>query len=88
MTASYLKKCANNKESYLEVRLRLGAERTAWRGQLPDGSLKISLAAQAERGEANRALRRFLAAEAGVPADQVEIVRGGTIRRKLVRITY
>ena len=50
------------------------------------GALKIRLAAPPVDGEANDELIRFLAKELGVPKGAMEIVRGATGRKKVVRI--
>lgn len=51
-----------------------------------DGSYRISLRSRPVDGRANDELAGFLAACFGVGAACVEIVRGRTSRRKLVRI--
>jgi uncharacterized protein (TIGR00251 family) len=55
-------------------------------GRAPDGSWRIRLGAPPVEGRANAELVRFLAAEFGVGKADVEIIRGGSSRRKLVRI--
>ena len=50
------------------------------------GALKVRLTAPPVRGAANEALVEFLARSLGVRRGQVEIVRGHTSRRKLVRV--
>jgi len=57
-------------------------------GTLSDGeTIKIHVAAPADKGKANAELRSFLAQEFGVRRDQVEIISGLTSPLKLVRIT-
>jgi uncharacterized protein (TIGR00251 family) len=56
---------------------QLGGERS--------GALLVRLTAPPVEGEANRALLRFLARAAGVPASSVKILRGAAGREKLVR---
>lgn len=68
------------------VRVRPGTSITRWKEPLADGTLKLDLAAQAEDGEANAELIRFLADEFGVPKMNIEIVSGVTSRMKKVRI--
>ena len=53
---------------------------------MDDESVKIAVAAPAERGKANVELIRFLAEEFGVPRPHVEIIAGKTARLKLVRV--
>ena len=62
-----------------------GAKRTEVAGVHGD-ALKIRLAAPPVDGKANAELVRFLAAEFGVPAARVTLVRGAAARRKTVRI--
>ncbi|MFA6523303.1 MAG: DUF167 domain-containing protein [Candidatus Peribacteraceae bacterium] len=68
------------------VRARPGASRSRVVSVMDDGSVKIDVAAPAEEGKANAALRKFLAREFSVPISNVEIVAGGGGRRKVVRI--
>ena len=53
---------------------------------MADESVKIAVAAPAERGKANAELIHFLAEELHVPRANVEIVAGKTARLKLVRV--
>jgi len=62
-----------------------GAKRTEVAGAHGD-AVKIRLAAPPVDGKANAELRRFLAAEFGVPLAHVTLVRGEASRRKTVRI--
>jgi uncharacterized protein (TIGR00251 family) len=57
-------------------------------GFLEDGSLKVKLAAVAEKGKANKELRQVLSYAFGVSRDQVEIIAGETSQRKLVRVKH
>jgi uncharacterized protein (TIGR00251 family) len=70
----------------IEVKVTPRARRTAFAGQMADGTLKIQVAAPPEEGRANEELCAFLARHHGVPRSAVEILRGHTSRRKVVRI--
>lgn len=70
----------------LTLHVQPGAARTAVAGR-HGAALKLRLAAPPVDGKANAELRRFLAAAFGVPARNVELVRGDTSRAKVVRIT-
>jgi uncharacterized protein len=70
----------------IAVRAKPGAHRTEVTDVLEDGSFKISLAAPPQDGEANAELLRYLARMFGVANSKVQLVSGGTARRKLVRI--
>ena len=50
------------------------------------GTLKVRVAAPPADGAANRAVRRVLARALVLKPDSVEIVRGETTRRKLLRV--
>jgi uncharacterized protein (TIGR00251 family) len=69
----------------LTLHVNPGAKRTEVAGMHGD-ALKIRLAAPPVDGKANAELRRFLAAEFGVPLARVTLVRGEASRRKTVRI--
>ncbi len=49
-------------------------------------ALKVRLRAAPVGGEANQALRAFLADRLGVPMEAVEVLSGHTSRHKLVRV--
>jgi len=55
-------------------------------GELPDGTLRIKIAAVPEKGKANTALCAFLADHFKVPKSAVEIVSGHTATLKTIRI--
>ncbi|MGO9246173.1 MAG: DUF167 domain-containing protein [Verrucomicrobiia bacterium] len=52
-----------------------------------DGSLKVYVTAPPEDGRANEAVVETIAQWLGVKRRDVEIVRGATSRRKVVRVT-
>jgi len=73
----------------LQIQARPGAKLTAIVGVHGEGTearLKVALAAPPVDGNANAALRAFLADVFGVPERKVTLLRGETGRRKLVRI--
>jgi len=53
-----------------------------WQGEV----LRLTVAAPAQRGKANEAALRLLAAALGLPRERLRIVRGQTSRRKVVAI--
>ncbi len=67
----------------LVIRVRPGARRTAVVG-IKDGKLVIDVAAQPEKGKANKELVRFLAKRLGLRKNQVVIVSGETAREKRI----
>jgi hypothetical protein len=67
------------------VRVTPGASRDAllgWQGDV----LRLSVAAPAQRGKANEAALRLLAAALGLPRERLRIVRGHTSRQKVIAI--
>lgn len=69
----------------LRIQVQPRASRTELAGTI-GGALKIRLAAPPVDGEANDELIRFLAKTLGVAKRAVTIVRGGTGRKKVVRV--
>ena len=82
----YIKDLANNKEVYLRIKVLPGAGKIAFLDPMADGTIKIALSAQPEKGKANQELIKFLAAEMGVRRYQVKIISGVGERIKLVKI--
>ena len=55
-------------------------------GRLPDGTLRVKVAAPPESGKANAELCAFLARYLGIPKSAVTILTGQTSRHKIVRL--
>lgn len=83
----YLKNLANNKEIFLKVKVLPGAGKTSFVGVMGDETIKIAVAAQADKGKANLELIKFLALELGVYKYQVKIISGLTDRIKLIKVS-
>lgn len=75
-----------NGEVYLKVKAIPGAPRTEVKGEMADGTIKISVAAAPERGRANAALLDFFAEYFDVPKKGALIIAGASGRTKLVKI--
>ncbi|WP_018870770.1 DUF167 domain-containing protein [Thioalkalivibrio sp. ALgr3] len=69
----------------LKLRVSPGAREDAVVGWMGD-ALKLRVRAAPEKGRANRAVERLLAAELGLPADSVRVVSGQTGRDKTVEV--
>ena len=69
----------------LALHVQPGAARTEVAG-LHGAAFKVRLAARAIEGQANAALRAFLAEAFGVPLRNVTLVRGASSRDKVLRI--
>ncbi|MBT3834994.1 YggU family protein [Candidatus Peribacteria bacterium] len=77
----------NQRSLLITVKVNPGCSKTEIREKLEDGTLKINIAAPADRGKANIELIKFLAREFSVSKNDVEIVSGKTSRDKLVKIS-
>lgn len=63
------------------------APKTELRGVMADGTLKIAVAAQREKGKANAELIRFLAGHFHVSRDRIIIKSGLTTNRKIIYVS-
>jgi uncharacterized protein YggU (UPF0235/DUF167 family) len=71
----------------LTVRVIVRASRTALAGLLPDGTLKVRVAAAPTGGAANRALIAYLAKLLGIRENAIESVAGEKGRNKILAIS-
>lgn len=69
----------------LPVRVQPRAKRDEVAGERA-GAVLLRVAAPPVDGKANAAVRRLVAAAAGVPRSRVAVVRGGASRDKVVRV--
>jgi len=74
------------KELILKVYLQPKSSRNEIVGPHRDG-IKIRVTAPPVEGKANDALIRFLAEKLGIPASEIEIIRGHHTREKILRIS-
>jgi uncharacterized protein (TIGR00251 family) len=51
-----------------------------------DGTLKVRVRANAEKGKANRAVEKLIAKELGLSTRDVRIITGGSSARKVVEV--
>jgi len=72
-------------EALLSVWLQPGASAERVVGRMGD-AVKIAVTAPPEKGKANAALEKLLAAEFDLSSGAVEVVAGGASRRKTVRL--
>jgi uncharacterized protein len=77
----------NNGEVYLRIKVRPGAAESKITGVLADETMKINIAAPAEKGKANIELIKFLAKKFAVDKEKVKIISGAGERTKLIKIT-
>jgi uncharacterized protein (TIGR00251 family) len=72
-------------DTLVKVRVQPGSKRDELAGRR-DGALVVRVTAPPVDGKANKAVCKFLAALAGIPASRVEVVRGAARRDKTVRL--
>ena len=72
--------------SVLKLRVAPGAKKNAFAGVLPDGRMKVSIAAPPVDGRANEALVRFLAQALDLPQRSVRVAHGAGGRDKVVEV--
>lgn len=87
MMEDIIENLAYNKEIYFKVKVTPNAPKTEFKGKMSDGTIKIALAAQPEKGRANKELLDFLANELGVRKYQVEIVGALTDKHKTIKVS-
>ena len=87
MLEKLIENLANNKEIYFNVKVIPGAPKTEIREEMADGTIKVALAAQPEKGEANQVLINYVAKALGVRKYQVKIISGLTERNKLLKVS-
>lgn len=87
MLEKFKEDLANNKEIYFKVKVIVGSAKTEVKGVMADATIKIALAAQPVKGEANKELINYLAKELEVRKYQVKIISGAGDRLKLVKVS-
>jgi uncharacterized protein YggU (UPF0235/DUF167 family) len=87
MLEKIIENLANNKETFFNIKVIPGAPKTEIREEMLDGTIKIALAVQPEKGEANLELIAFLAKTLGVRKYQVKILSGLSSKLKLIKVS-
>jgi len=72
--------------SVLRLRIQPGAKASGFRGILPDGRTKVSIAAPPVEGRANDALIAFLARALDLPKRSLRLQHGAGGRDKVVEV--
>ena len=72
--------------SIVKLRVAPGAKKSGFAGVLPDGRVKVSIAAPPIEGRANEALVRFLAQALDLPRRSVRVAHGAGSRDKVVEV--
>lgn len=87
MLIKYIKNLADNKEIYLKIKVLPCAGKNEVQAILEDGTIKISLKAQPEKGQANQELIKFLAQQFSLEREQIKIIAGAGDRKKLLKLS-
>ena len=72
----------------LNIKVTPKSSKTAIVGMLPDGTLRINVAAAPEKGKANAELCAFLGKQFGMPRSRVAVESGHTSRYKRVSVRF
>ncbi|OIO53334.1 hypothetical protein COT40_01340 [Candidatus Peregrinibacteria bacterium CG08_land_8_20_14_0_20_41_10] len=80
-------KLHEKKSLFLRVKVVPNASRTQFKETMADGTLKIAVAAPAEKNKANQMLCHFLAEKLETRLDCVKIASGKSERLKLIHIS-
>jgi len=86
MLEKFKQQLAEKKEVYLRVKVSPGAPLTCLKQIMADETLKIAVAAPAQKGKANAELIKFLRVEFDVDKDNIKILVGAGDPLKLVKI--
>jgi uncharacterized protein (TIGR00251 family) len=70
----------------LNVKISVKSNRNAFTGKMEDGTIKIRIAAVADREKANEELTKFLSRALEVPKKNISIVSGRHSPRKTIEI--
>jgi uncharacterized protein len=84
---SLRRQLAQQQTLVIDVKAIPRAQKSEVIGLMPDGTLKVKVAAVPEKGKANEELRRLLAVYFGVPNALVELISGETSPRKRFRVS-
>ena len=82
----FIQKLRQEKEIYLNLKIKAGAKETKFKEILSDNILKINIKSNPQKGKANQELISFLAKEFSVPKSNIKILKGRTNQNKLVKI--
>ncbi len=73
-------------EVYLRIKVSPNSSETSYRKKLDDDTIKIDIAAQAEKGKANKELIKYLSRIFEVDKNNIKILSGVSDRLKLIKI--
>ncbi len=71
----------------IKAKIQANSKKNEIVGNLPDGTVKIKIAAPAIEGRANIKLIKFLSKKYHVPKSQIQILHGENNKIKLIKIS-
>jgi uncharacterized protein (TIGR00251 family) len=77
----------DKKEIFIKIKVRTGAVKSGLGPLMADGTYKVDIAKQPEKGKANKELTSLLAKEFDVSLKSVKIISGASSKSKLVKIS-
>jgi len=86
MLKDFLEKFNDKSEIYLRIKVRPNAQKTGPKRVLDDDTIKIDIAAPAEKNRANQELSRYLEKSFKVASGGVRIISGRSEALKLIKI--
>jgi uncharacterized protein (TIGR00251 family) len=87
MLENLIKELKAKGDLYIRVKVRPGAGKTEVKEIMEDGTVKIALAAQPVKGQANRELIKFLSEIFKCKKTQLIILSGKADKTKLIKIS-
>jgi len=87
MLSLFKKKFKKDGVLFFKVKARPNAALNLIKEVMADKTIKIDIAAPADKGKANRELIRFLAKEFGVKTGNIEIIKGEKEKIKIIKIS-
>lgn len=87
MLKNIIEELNKNKSVIIKLKINPNSAKTEFREVLRDGTIKINVSAQPEKGKANKELIKYLAKILEIGKDNIKIISGETERHKLLKIT-
>jgi uncharacterized protein (TIGR00251 family) len=70
----------------LNVKISANSSQNSFAGKMEDGTIKIKIAAVADKEKANKELVKFLSESLGVPKKNISIISGNHSPKKIIEI--
>ena len=86
MLSKYKKSLEKNKEVYLRIKVRPGAEDSEIKNVMDDDTIKVNIMSPPAKGKANNELVKLLGKKFNVNKENIKIISGAGERLKLLKI--